>query len=335
MHRYSSSSPIVSFSIEWENGRVISVHSTSQEINHFLELIKTCRAYNTWVSYSHDLKVFFQIIYKQPEEVTRTDCVEFIKAQSFEGFADSTINRRLAAVSSLFNELCIYKPNQFPINPINPKTIRSNIRSNMALYRKQGHAIPKVFTTYEIEVFLDSLRTWRDRALVLLMWISCLRISEAVAICFDDLECSHRRIHIPVSKNQSARVVFMDQLTFSILNKYLEEERQLLFPHIEQVFIGFRGKARGKPLSINAVQKMIKYYGKKSGVSDVHAHKFRHTGITQLVQNGMSEPAIRKFVGHSSPDSLAPYLHLSDEFVSKEFEKAQTALQAYVGGNSP
>jgi len=63
----------------------------------------------------------------------------------------------------------------------------------------------------------------------------------------------------------------------------------------------------------------------------VHAHRFRHTGITHLVQQGMSEPAIRSMVGHRSPDSLTPYLHLSDDFVAKEFEKAQSALQAYVG----
>jgi len=38
---------------------------------------------------------------------------------------------------------------------------------------------------------------------------------------------------------------------------------------------------------------------------------------------------VRSMVGHRSPDSLTPYLHLSDEFVAKEFEKAQEALQAY------
>jgi hypothetical protein len=35
---------------------------------------------------------------------------------------------------------------------------------------------------------------------------------------------------------------------------------------------------------------------------------------------------VREFVGHRSPDSLAPYLHLCDEFVETEFEHAQAAL---------
>jgi hypothetical protein len=58
----------------------------------------------------------------------------------------------------------------------------------------------------------------------------------------------------------------------------------------------------------------------------LHAHLFRHTGITQLVQQHMAEPAVRQFVGHRRPESLAPYLHLGDDFVAAEFERAQAAL---------
>jgi site-specific recombinase XerD len=71
---------------------------------------------------------------------------------------------------------------------------------------------------------------------------------------------------------------------------------------------------------------MVYYYAEKCSLSHLHAHLFRHTGITHLVQEGMSEPAIRDIVGHRSPDSLSPYLHLCDEFVETEFEQAQTAL---------
>ena len=58
----------------------------------------------------------------------------------------------------------------------------------------------------------------------------------------------------------------------------------------------------------------------------MHAQLFRHTGITHLVQEGMAEPAIRDMVGHRSPDSLSPYLHLCDEFVAEEFERARAGL---------
>jgi integrase len=77
---------------------------------------------------------------------------------------------------------------------------------------------------------------------------------------------------------------------------------------------------------VNAVQKMIAYHARQCALSGLHAHLFRHTGITQLVQQGMAEPAIRDLVGHRSPDSLTPYLHLCDPFIEAEFERAQAAL---------
>lgn len=327
-----SKQPPVHFTIRWEKSRLANVSTNSPLVDHFLDFIETSRTYNTWANYAHDLKVFFQVIPKPPEAITRTDCLDFIRQQTQEGYADATINRRLAAVSSLFNELCLLKPDWFSDNPIQPQTRHLYARrSHQSLYRKQAQRIPKVFSTDELQTFLGALRTWRDRALVMLMWISCLRVSEVVAIRFEDLECSHRRIHIPVSKGQHARMVFMDPLTFSALNRYLDKERQTLFPNVEQVFVAFKGRTRGSQLTVNAVQKMIRYYAEKCGLADVHAHRFRHTGITHLVQQGMSEPAIRSMVGHSSPDSLTPYLHLSDEFVAQEFEKAQVALQAYAG----
>jgi integrase/recombinase XerD len=328
-----SAEPAVRFTIERERNRVVKVTSNSPLVDHFLDLIQTTRAHNTWVNYAHDLKVFFQMIPKTPEMITRADCLSFIKQQSQEGYADATVNRRLATISSLFNELCLLLPDQFPVNLIHPQTRQRSFRRNyQSLYRRQAQRIPRVFSKDELRTFFGALPTWRDRTLMLLMWISCLRISEAVSIRFEDLECSSRRIHIPISKAQQSRMVFMDAATFSILNRYLDEERQNYFPEVAQIFVAFKGRARGAPLTVNAVQKMIRYYAKKCGLMDVHAHRFRHTGITHLVEQGMSEPAIRSMVGHRSPDSLMPYLHLSDEFVALEFEKAQSALQAYAGG---
>src|SRR2546430_750576 len=82
-------------------------------------------------------------------------------------------------------------------------------------------------------------------------WISCLRISEAVAIRFQDIECSHRSIHIANGKGSQPRTVYMDRFTFAALNKYLDEERRDLFPEVDEIFVAFKGVARGRPLTEN------------------------------------------------------------------------------------
>jgi site-specific recombinase XerD len=327
MSTNASSEPVVRFTLVREQGRVVDVSTSSSPINHFLDLIKLSQAYNTWVSYTHDLRVFFQVIPKLPEAITRSDCLAFMKQQDQAGCSPATLNRRLAAVSSLFNELQVLDPDRFPRNPVRPRQHQAESRKQ-SLYRRQAQRIPQILSEDELRTFFSALCTWRDRTLMLLMWLSCLRVSEVVAIRFQDLECSRRRIQIPVAKGNHPRTVFMNPLTFALLNRYLDEERQNLFPDVEHVFVAFKGPARGRPLSVNAVQKMIRYYAAKCKLPQLHAHLFRHTGITHLIQQGMPEPAIRDMVGHRRPESLSPYLHLCDEYVAREFEQAQAALHS-------
>lgn len=332
-----STEPVVQFAIVYERSRVTDISTSSPLINHFLDLTKMSRAYNTWVSYAYDLKVFFQVIPKLPEEITRSDCLAFMKQQDEAGYSDATINRRLAAVSSLFNELHLLDPIRFPQNLVSPCRRRcESQRRSQSLYRRQAQRVPDILSDDKLHAFFTALRSWRDRTLVLLMWISCLRVSEAVAVRFQDIECSRRSILVPVAKGNNPRTVFMDPFTFAALNRYLDEERKDLFPNEDHLFIAFKGKTRGQPLTVNAVQKMIRYYAEKHDLLPLHAHLFRHTGITQLVQQGMPEPAIRDMVGHRSPDSLSPYLHLCDEFVQMEFERVQGALlpSSWTGSSS-
>ncbi len=233
----------------------------------------------------------------------------------------------MAALSALFNELQLLDPLRFPQNPVNPlRQERITWQRSQSLYRKQPARIPDIIADTDLHTFLTALPTWRDRTLVLLMWLSCLRISEAVAIRFADIECSRRSITLPVCKGGRPRIVYMEPRTFAALNRYLDEERRDLFPDEPAVFIALKGRARGQPLSINALRKLIAYYAAACQLPAIHADCFRHSRITQLVQHGMAEPAVRKFVGHHHPASLLPYLHLADSYVEAEFAQAQAGL---------
>lgn len=313
----------IQVTIEYAHGQMVAVSTNSPLLDHFLQRVKLNRSVHTWVNYAHDLKVFFQTVGLPLEQVDRQACVHFMEQQDQAGLSSLTINRRLAALSSLFTELNLLDPDRFPWNPVAPFQHNHGRRKrSQNLYRKQPDRIPNVIAEKDLQMFFGVLPTWRDRTLVLLMWISCLRISEAVSIRFQDIECSKRSIHIPHGKGNLERTVYMDRYTFASLNKYLDEERRDLFPETDEVFVAFKGVARGRPLSVNALQHAIDYYARQCDLS-LHAHLFRHTGITQLVLQGMPEAAIRKLVGHRHVNSLLPYLHLGDNYVAAEFDKAQ------------
>jgi site-specific recombinase XerD len=342
MTNLAAGRPGVQFTLVRERGQLRDVVTDSPAINHFLRVIKLGRSHNTWVSYAHDLKLFFAVVAKPPEAVDRQDCLTFIEQQDRAGHATTTVNRRLAALSSLFGELQLYDPDRFTQNVVQPLERgltqgRRVQRYRPSLYRRQPARVPDIIAAADLRRFFDALPSWRDRTLMLLMWISCLRISEAVGIRFGDIECSRRSIRIgAAAKGGRPRTVYVDHLTFAALNRYLDAERAALFPEMEAVFVAFRGRARGQPLSANAVQHLLAYHARRCGVAALHAHLFRHTGITQLLQQGMAEPVVRALVGHRRPESLLPYIHLCDTTVETEFARAQAGLDlAWVRDSVP
>lgn len=320
----------VRFTLVREQGRLSDVVTDSPAIDHFLRVIKLTRAYHTWVGYAHDLKCFFAVVGKPPEGLTRQDCLTFLEQQDREGRATATINRRLAALSSLFSELQLYDPERFSRNFVQPlaRGLRQGARGyRSSLYRRQPARVPDVVGPEELRRLFAALPTWRDRTLVLLLWVSCLRISEAVSIRFADIECSRRSIRIgAAAKGGRPRTVYMDALTFRALGRYLDGERRDQFPAVDEIFVAFGGPGRGRPLTANALQHLLAYHARKCGIAGLHAHRFRHTGITQLVRQGMAEPAVRALVGHRRPESLLPYLHLTDADVEAAFARAQAGL---------
>jgi site-specific recombinase XerC len=98
---------VVHFTIVRKSGKVADCRTTSPEINHFLDLVKLNRAYNTWLNYAYDLKIFFDVIRKLPQAVSRQDCVKFMKHEQRLGLSDATINRRLAAGQVFDGEMII------------------------------------------------------------------------------------------------------------------------------------------------------------------------------------------------------------------------------------
>jgi site-specific recombinase XerC len=110
----------VTFMVVRAGGQIVDVQTNSTEIDHFLRILKLTRAHHTWVNYALDLKLFFRVVGVPPQAVGRSECLRFMEHQDREGRATATINRRLAAVSSLFQELNLLDPDRFPHNPVSP-----------------------------------------------------------------------------------------------------------------------------------------------------------------------------------------------------------------------
>ena len=117
------------------------------------------------------------------------------------GLAAATVNRRLAAISGLFTFRAMRDPaavNPMPKGPA-ARRVTASQRDGLlahlarpqprsALRARQPRRLPRGLEHAEINVFLGSLRTWRDKAIAGLMLFSGLRSAEVLALQVADID---------------------------------------------------------------------------------------------------------------------------------------------------
>lgn len=55
-------------------------------------------------------------------------------------------------------------------------------------------------------------------------------------------------------------------------------------------------------------------------------HRLRHTFGTELAAAGIDLVVLRDLMGHSSPETTALYVHLSDEHLAAEYASARAVI---------
>ena len=61
--------------------------------------------------------------------------------------------------------------------------------------------------------------------------------------------------------------------------------------------------------------------GKRAGVENVHPHRFRRTGATMALRQGMPILQVSKMLGHNSLETTQIYLDISDEELQQAHNK--------------
>src|SRR5947207_10567394 len=87
-------------------------------VDAYLEFVGARGAVNTWLATAYDLKVFFEVVGKEPAEVTSADVFAFLAQQRTPrqehvvriedgeaGLSARTIARRLSSIAGLFEYL--------------------------------------------------------------------------------------------------------------------------------------------------------------------------------------------------------------------------------------
>ncbi|MDR2841807.1 MAG: tyrosine-type recombinase/integrase [Spirochaetaceae bacterium] len=295
------------------------MENSKKQIDHiteYLEYLKSVRrlSENSIKAYKNDLSCFKNYCQNRsidPLNAMPEDLQLFIGDMSFEQRACVSVNRSLSSVRGFFNYLM-----RFKIRNDNPCDLLHNL--------KTPDVLPSFLWEDEMATFVQTAEQagilWRnrDKALILMMYSSGLRISELCNLKMSDLDDDYTQAKI-TGKGNKTRFVFFSQEAQDALLVYLPERYAKLKQDGGAVFISMRGKT----LSSAGARWIIEEYSNLCNLQkNIHPHSLRHSFATHLVNAGCDLRVIQELLGHSSLSTTQRYTHVDLQRLKTVYHKA-------------
>jgi integrase len=257
---------------------------------------------STRLSYEATIRQFFKIMTKDKKEIEHlilSDLV-FSKGEIKQyrnylkenlGYSNSTINQKMTAIKSLFEEL---KSIDYDVNPSVFKLKR--LKSPVNSYGDLSHTEADRFA----EVALSETKLgFLKHCLILFASRTSFRLDEILNIKWQDFDCENGVyiVKTKIAKGQQERSTSISEKLYRKLEVLREENKKLkIFKSSDIVF----------PISEPSINHMMKRLRVKLNIEDerrIVFHSFRGVAIDWAYENEGVEAAIRHS-GHSNYDTM-------------------------------
>ena len=162
----------------------------------------------------------------------------------------------------------------------------------------------------------------RMRALIVVLWRTGLRISEALDLEPKDIDLERGTVAVLHGKGDRRRVVGIDPEALAVLDDWMARRRELGLRG-GKVFGVMSGPRRGGRQHSSVVREALKELADRAGIEKrVHPHGLRHTHAAELAREGLPMHVIRRQLGHADLATTARYIdHLSPEEVIEAMKR--------------
>ena len=264
----------------------------SNELEAFLEYITVTRALSkkSIEAYRSDLSVIEGALNKPLIKIDSNTLLSLLSKYKNK----RTLNRKLSSVNAFF-DFC-YK-NQF----LNETT--------KLKFAKIPKLLPKFLSYLQVQRGLELIdRTKiigiRDYALILFLYATGTRISEALALTREDIDGEW--LHVRHAKGEKERIIPIAKIAIDAINEYLN----ILKYEKDYIWQNYKGDRLSRVSAYKITQKYL-------GVSP---HVLRHSYATSLITGGADLRVVQELLGHSSLLTTQIYTHIQKQDLKETVE---------------
>ncbi len=169
-----------------------------------------------------------------------------------------------------------------------------------------------------LDVNLNNSYSYRDKAMLELMYATGIRISELVNLKINDYDVKMNLIRV-LGKGSKERIIPLGDIASQYLDIYINEHRNnLIKDNTEYLFLN----NRGTNLSRQSFFKIIKLQAIKKNIKkEFSPHTLRHSFATHLLDRGADIVSIKEMLGHSSLSTTQIYTHISNNKLKEQYKK--------------
>ncbi len=276
---------------------------------------------NTALSYGYDFKYFLNFIRLHYEKNKISFSVlNNLKVQDYRSWISflnskniligpKSLARARASIKSFFNYCILSKKleNSMIFQLSSPKIPRN---------------LPRPLSDVQIKKIINRINKEkntivriRNKAFVVLLWGSGLRISEALSLKVSEIKKDYMVI---LGKGEKERLIPLIPQVKKVLLEWVLERSTIKNVNCNNLFINFNGKK----ITPRYFQKVFSSLRSELDLDvNITPHSLRHSFATHLLKNGVDLRTLQLMLGHSSLSTTQHYLKVSNKFVNETYNK--------------
>ena len=257
----------------------------------------------TLKNYARKLKGFFRMTDKPLETITANDVRAYLYTyQKNHGVCNHTLDSIRAALCSFFSwcagEGYIEKNIMMVVRPIKYER------------KLRGH-----LSAYELAQLRDACESYRDKALIEVLYSTACRVAELVRLDKSDVDFDKGEVSL-FGKGNKHRTSYLTPAAKLALQNYLDSRDD----DNTALFVSMRKPHHN--MSKAGIEKIVRTLGRKAGINrPVFPHLIRHTSATLALQHGMDVTEIQRILGHVNVSTTMIYAEVDDNQVKNSHQK--------------